>query len=197
VCLSLRHSGADRLAATSSRRAARCDEVEYATGAGPCVTAMDTMQVVMVPDVEQDGRWPEWQAAALEAGFRSAAGVPAHVADGVDIALNLYREDVTPWDRSLLVRADTYVQHAAVTVGLCLQVAQLTTDHLDAQSRLLELEAINRMVLAAVTEDEHTAVQPRDRIRRVVRDHSEQARSDVRAIIGEVSGAAAPGRLRP
>jgi hypothetical protein len=134
-------------------RAARCDEVEYAAGAGPCVTALDTMQVVLVPDIAADPRWPEWRAAALAAGFRSAAGVPAHVADGVEVALNLYAEDPAHLDRSLLVRADAYLQHVAVTIDLCLQVAHLTTAHADDQGRLRELEAINRLVVAAVTDD--------------------------------------------
>ncbi|WP_298460958.1 GAF domain-containing protein [uncultured Cellulomonas sp.] len=188
VCISLRHSGADRLAATSSARAARCDEVEYRTGAGPCVTAMDTLRVVMVPDVAGDGRWPDWQRAAVDAGFRSAAGVPAHVSDGVDVALNLYSPDAGSLDRSVLLEADRYVQHAAVTVGLCLQVAQLTTAYADARRQVRELEAINRLVVEAVTGHEGAAAGMLDRIRRVVRTHGDGAAAEVRSIIGDVGG---------
>ena len=97
--VSLRRHGQDRLAAASSDRSAACDEVEYRTGAGPCVAAMDHLQVVLVPDVVSDTRWASWRDVTLGRGFRSAAAVPAHVSDDAEIALNLYSEAVDPWDR--------------------------------------------------------------------------------------------------
>ncbi len=144
--VSLRHLGQDRLAAASSGRAARCDEVEYRTGAGPCVTAMDHLQVVLVPDVVADTRWASWREVTLAQGFRSGAAVPAHVTDGAEIALNLYSDDVDPWDRDTLIRADMYAQQIAGTVELCLEVAALTREVTDLRAARGVQERIDRAV---------------------------------------------------
>lgn len=164
VSISLRHAGRDRLAAASSERAARCDEVEYRTGAGPCITAMDLLQVVLVHDALEDTRWESWRTATLEAGFRAGAGVPAHVAPGVEVVLNLYSERVDPWHPDLVVRADTYAQGAGVTVGLCLQVARLAAAYADARAATAEADRLGRLVVGAVAADESAAA---DLLRRV------------------------------
>jgi uncharacterized protein YgfB (UPF0149 family) len=197
LCISLRHAGADRLAASSSDRAARCDVVEYAAGAGPCVTAMDLMRVVLVPDIAADTRWPEWRQAALDEGFRSAAGVPAHVADDVEIVLNLYADHLDAWDASTVVRADTYAQQVALTIGLCLEVSRLTTAHADAQESLRELQQINRLVVAAITDDEGAAAELMTRLHEVVRTGSTHAEADVRGIIRDLADARSDRELEP
>lgn len=130
--ISVRQAGHDRLAASSGPRATACDEAEFRAGAGPCVTAMDDLQVVLVPDVAREDRWPDWTSQTRAVGFRSSAAVPAHVADGAEVALNLYNEQVDAWDADALLQADGFAQEVARTVGLCLQVARLTerVDHL-------------------------------------------------------------------
>ena len=150
--VSLRHLGEDRLAAASSDRSAACDEVEYRTGAGPCVTAMDHLQVVLVPDVLDDTRWPSWREVTLAHGFRSAAAVPAHVAEGAEVALNLYSDDVAPWDRDALVRADMYAQQIATAIELCLQVADLTRQVSDLRTARELQVTLDRAVGATMTE---------------------------------------------
>jgi GAF domain-containing protein len=187
VSISLRHAGTDRLAASTSERAARCDEVEYATGAGPCITAMDLMQVVLVPDLVDDTRWESWRRAAIDAGFRSGAGVPAHVAEGVEIVLNLYSEDLDPWDADLLVRADTYAQQVAVTVGLCLQVAHLSAAYADAQAAVRDLQRLNDLMVRAVSEDEAAAPELLRRVRDAARAGDAGADDAVRSILREAS----------
>ena len=188
VSISLRHDGTNRLAASTSDRAARCDEVEYAVGAGPCITAMDLMQVVLVPDVLDDTRWESWRRAALDEGYRSGAGIPAHVADGVEVVLNLYSEAVDPWDADLILRADTYAQQVAVTVGLCLQVAQLTAAYADARSALNDLQRLNELVVRAVADDEAAAPELLRRVSDAARSGVADADVAVRAIIREVTG---------
>ena len=137
VSISLRHRGQDRLAAAASERAARCDDVEHREQSGPCVTAMDRLQVVLVPDIAEDTRWAGWRRTALDAVFRSAAGIPAHVADGAEIALNLYSEQVDRWDPEVLLRADVFAQDIARTVRLCLELARLSTWVTDGQAAVV------------------------------------------------------------
>lgn len=107
--------GLHRLAA-SDPRAESCDDAALADRVGPCALALEQLAGVIVPDVALEARWPDWAAAATAAGFRSGASLPAYVQDGLVLALNLYSEQVDPWDAEALVRADTYVQRLAGAV---------------------------------------------------------------------------------
>lgn len=150
VSISLRLEGSDRLAASSSERSARCDVVEHSAEAGPCVAAMDHLQVVLVPDIADDTRWQAWQRAALDEGFRSAAGVPAHVGPGAVIALDLYSEQVDAWSAEALVQADMFAQDIARTVRLCLEIERLTRDAADARAAASARTAIDRALSVTV-----------------------------------------------
>ena len=188
VSITLRHARRDRLAAASSERAARCDQVEHATGAGPCLTAIETMQVVLVPDIAAEGRWSTWRDAALDAGDRASAGLPAHVADGVDVALNLYSATLAAWDGPLLLAADTYAQQVATTVGLALQVARLGDARDDDEAALRELRGINRLLVSALTRDDASATELAARLRGIARGGTTDPEADVRAVIEAVVG---------
>ncbi|MET0432836.1 MAG: hypothetical protein ABW025_01615 [Cellulomonas sp.] len=102
--------------ASSSERAARCDRAEVTSGEGPCVVAIQQLRGELVPDVLSEERWPEWRAAATEAGFRSTAALPGQVDAETTVALNLYSEAVDPWDRDTLVRMDRFVQEVAEAI---------------------------------------------------------------------------------
>ncbi|WP_298457424.1 ANTAR domain-containing protein [uncultured Cellulomonas sp.] len=186
--VSLRHQGRDRLAATSSVRAQRCDQVEYDHGAGPCLTAMDGLQVVLVPDLLDDARWPVWRREAVDQGFRSAAAVPAHVAPGVDIALNLYSEQVDPWDRVLLTRADAYAQQVAASVALCLQVADLTERITDLQAARDAQATLDRAVGATMAHEGVGAETALARLRDRAVAEGADVRDVARALLGELGG---------
>lgn len=187
ISISLRHAGKDRLVASSSHRSARCDQIEFQTGSGPCITSMDLMQVVLVPDVLDDTRWESWRRTTLDEGFRSGAGVPAHVAEGVETVLNLYSEDVDPWSPDLIVRADTYAQQVAATVGLCLQIARLSAAYADAQAAVRELQRLNELIVRAVAEDETPAADLLRRVTEAARVGGTDADQAVRSVVGEVS----------
>lgn len=103
-------------AGSSDERAERCDRVEVEAGEGPCVTSLQHMAGVLVPEISADPRWPAWRAAALEAGFRSAAALPAYVDEHTRLALNLYSDDVDPWDTERLAGMDEYLQEVAEVV---------------------------------------------------------------------------------
>jgi hypothetical protein len=157
--IALRHRGHDRLAASSGPDPASCDEAEIAADEGPCLTAMDQLQVVLVPDVGQEVRWSAWLAQTTRVGFRSSAAVPAHVADGAEVALNMYSDRVDPWSADALARADTYAQNVARTVGLCLQVADLTDQVRDLEQAVATRDVINQAVGVVMATNGCTAAE--------------------------------------
>ncbi|MBX9244455.1 GAF domain-containing protein [Actinotalea ferrariae] len=114
--ITLKHHGELRYVGSSDERAARCDQVEVAAGEGPCVTAMEVLHGVLVPDIQADERWPAWRDASLDAGFRSSAALPAVVDDVTTVAINLYSDRLDPWDQEPLVAMDAYIQEIAEVV---------------------------------------------------------------------------------
>lgn len=64
-------------------------------------------------DIAADERWPAWRTVALDAGFRSAAALPAVIDNDTTVALNLYAEALDPWDRDALLAVDALAQVVA------------------------------------------------------------------------------------
>jgi hypothetical protein len=83
-----------------------------------------------------------------------------------------------------------------VTVGLCLQVAHLTTAHADVDAVLRELQLVNALVVRAIAPDEPTAAEMLRRVREVASGDSADVDGDVRRIVADLraptSGADAP-----
>ncbi|KGM14508.1 response regulator receiver protein [Cellulomonas bogoriensis 69B4 = DSM 16987] len=101
---------------SSDPRAERCDAAEVVAGEGPCITAMDELRGVLVPDMQVETRWPQWREAARSVGFRSAAALPAYVDDDTTLALNMYSDALDPWDRERLIGMDSIIQEIAEAV---------------------------------------------------------------------------------
>lgn len=101
---------------SSDPRAETCDAVEVAEGVGPCVTALEQLSGVLIPDLLFESRWHKWREAAGDNGFRSAAALPAYVDEDTSVALDLYSDGRDPWTREMLVSIDTYIQEIAGAV---------------------------------------------------------------------------------
>jgi hypothetical protein len=56
------------LGGTADELAGRMDEVQYATGDGPCLTCLREGTVVSVDDIRGDRRWPEFARRGAQAG---------------------------------------------------------------------------------------------------------------------------------
>ncbi|MFS0699538.1 ANTAR domain-containing protein [Cellulomonas sp. 179-A 4D5 NHS] len=135
------HHGALVRPASSDDRSARCDQVEARTGAGPCIQAMGQLHAVLVPRV-LDATWVEWRAQATVEGFVSALAMPARVAPGLDVALNLYSRVTDPWDAQALADADTHAQG----------IADAIRARLDSPTQLMDIALREALSTRAVIE---------------------------------------------
>lgn len=95
--ITLRHHGSTVRVASSSRRAALCDQAEARSEDGPCVVAMSGLRPVVIPDLDAERRWPAWSQATRDAGFSAVVAVPAVVDAMSAVALNLYLEPGRRW----------------------------------------------------------------------------------------------------
>lgn len=78
--------------ASSDPYAAKLDETQYAACEGPCLHALDTSQVVDMPDVMEavDDRWPRYAEHARSLGLRSSLSIPLVVEGSILGAMNVY-----------------------------------------------------------------------------------------------------------
>lgn len=119
--ITLRDHGLLLRTASSDERAARCDLVETRAGAGPCLAAMDDMahhEVVDLADKTTPSDWAAWATQAREEGFRSALAVAAAVSPTVEVAFNLYSDDLGPWPATLVTAAGSYTELLASAVRM-------------------------------------------------------------------------------
>jgi hypothetical protein len=110
--------------ATTDRAAWDADQVEFDTEGGPCVEALRNGTDTGIIDLRVDDRWPAWSAVSSMLGFRAAAGLPAEMAPGERIALNLYTADPAGLDGDVIRRARLFNEEVARTVPTALRITE-------------------------------------------------------------------------
>jgi GAF domain-containing protein len=103
--------------ASTGRVAIDLDETQYEHGYGPCVDAAHTHQVISIPDMHTEKRWPRFAAAALERGVCSSLSVPLPVQLPAFAALNMYAHECNAFDADDVLVATTIAEYAAIAVA--------------------------------------------------------------------------------
>jgi diguanylate cyclase (GGDEF)-like protein len=83
---------APRYVAASDAAALRFEQLQTELGEGPCLVAYESGEPVAVPDLQVDGSFPAFGAAALAAGMRAVFTFPLRHGHGRLGALDLYRD---------------------------------------------------------------------------------------------------------
>jgi GAF domain-containing protein len=78
----------------------RADAIQYECGEGPCLTAWAAEEPVLITNLREESRWPEWRKAADGLPILSVVSVPL-IADGECIgAMKLYAAAPNVYDES-------------------------------------------------------------------------------------------------
>lgn len=118
--------------ASSDAQAHELDEIQLAFREGPCLTAMERMETVLVPDLRNEHRWPEYVVAASGHGIHSILAVPLAVEGETRAAINLFASRPHAFSGQDIDDAESYAENASKTLRLALRIAQLT----DARNNL-------------------------------------------------------------
>ena len=94
--------------------AGELDSAQYRSDRGPCLEAYSVRQVVRGTIPDSADRWPEFTAAAAEAGIRSILAVPLVVSDRPLGALNLYSKTAEGYGEADEETAVLFSEQAAV-----------------------------------------------------------------------------------
>lgn len=127
----LRHRKAATVA-SSSAQAQAMDEIQYAFGDGPCMTASREQVTIHVPDLEKDRRWPKYFETVLEQGVRSILAVPFRLEGDTRAALNLYSHRPGRFEGRVMGLAEDFVTQTSMALRLAVRFA----NHSEAAANL-------------------------------------------------------------
>ncbi len=110
-------AGSLGLVASSSEAMRLLELFELQAQEGPCLDAFRTGEPVGQEDLEAGaGRWPSFSAAALQAGFRSAAALPLRLREVTLGAMNLLSVTRVPMDEADVIVARAFADLAALSI---------------------------------------------------------------------------------
>lgn len=112
------------LGGTSDDLAGRMDEVQYATGDGPCLTCLRDGASVSVGDIRADRRWPAFADRGAQEGAGSSLSVPLVVHNRTVGALNLYSRAAHALTATDRARAARFADQTAAIVALAARLAE-------------------------------------------------------------------------
>ncbi|SER46215.1 GAF domain-containing protein [Lentzea xinjiangensis] len=191
------HHGGLHVVGASSERARLVELAELRHRRGPCVECYLTCAPVTVADIaEPPPRWPEFSAAAAEAGFRAVHALPMRLREQTIGALNLFTATPgvlgTPTLRVAQAMADV------ATIGL-LQAKLLDQQELLAEQLqgALRSRVLVEQAKGVLAERMRIGMGPAfEALRRYSRSHNQRLSSVAEAVVAgtvDVTGFGDPG----
>ena len=109
--------------ASSSREAKSIGRLEHGFSETPSLTAFTVQETVHAPDLEGDGRWPEYSTAVVAQGVRSVAALPFRLEGETKAALLLYSRRAHRFEERVLKFAEDFVSQTSLALRLAVRFA--------------------------------------------------------------------------
>jgi GAF domain-containing protein len=94
------------------------DDLQYRIDEGPCVSAIRGNEVVSVPDIRHEQRWPRYVPdAVLRTGLQAQLAVHLHMNGRTIGGLNLYSTSSPAIDHDAPQAAELFATHAALALA--------------------------------------------------------------------------------
>ena len=113
--ITLRVKDTNATAAASDHYALGIDKIQYETGQGPCLSALESGEMQRIQSVSDEARWPEFCKRAESDGLRSSASFPLRV-NGTVGALNLYAKTDHAFDNGTSEIAEVFAKQATIAL---------------------------------------------------------------------------------
>jgi GAF domain-containing protein len=120
-----------RVVAASSEAARLLELFQLQSDQGPCLDCFRSGHPVAVTDLSADQRWPQFTAAAGQAGFSAMQALPMRLRDQVIGALNLFRVAAGAFDAEVVHIGQALADVA--TISLLHERSMRRTDTLNEQ----------------------------------------------------------------
>lgn len=104
-------------AAYTGATALELDQTQYGQGLGPCLDAAVSAELLHIPDMAAESRWPGYAPIAASRGVRSAVSIGLPIQEAVVGALNLYEPTPEFFDEPALQVVAGFAAYAAVAAA--------------------------------------------------------------------------------
>ena len=113
--------------ASSTEKARRADELQFAFQDGPCLTAATSGKAVEVNDFSTDQRWPEYFHEAAANGIGAVLAVPILLPGLAKSAINLYATGKHHFSDHEILTVQGFAAQASAAVQLALRTENMQT----------------------------------------------------------------------
>ncbi len=117
VGITLVTNGRPTTAASTATFVNELERIQYGTGDGPCLRALEEERPVFVASTAENSRWPAFVEAAVRRGVRSALSLPLLAADSTLGVLNVYSRTVGGLGNGVQQTASLLAEHAAIALA--------------------------------------------------------------------------------
>jgi GAF domain-containing protein len=117
VSVTLKDEQAAYTVACTGRLAVDLDERQYDKGYGPCLDCIAGAEPVLVDDMADEQRWPDWAAEAAQCGAGSSLSIPVPIQREVAAAVNIYGADAHAFDEHSIELGSTFAAYAGVALA--------------------------------------------------------------------------------
>jgi GAF domain-containing protein len=173
--------------ASSTSQARVMDELQYAHGDGPCLSAMRTGKIVYVDDVATERRWPEYVRAVSAYGVRSILGVPLQLEGDATAALNIYSSAAQGFSPEDIRRAELFGEQSSKTLRLELRLAQLKDAKEDLEAAMKSRTAIDVAVGVIMAQNRCSQAAAMEILRKASNSRNIKLRDVAAGVIESVS----------
>jgi transcriptional regulator with GAF, ATPase, and Fis domain len=144
--ITLIRAGAPTTQAASSPLTGRLDDIQYKIGDGPALTAIRAREMVVVGDLAEETRWPQWREAALQDSISGVLSMPLDIDDQVIGALNLYAAQPHAFSPDVQLATMLVAEHTGLLLAAVLDRGRLTGLAADLSAALASGETVNRAI---------------------------------------------------
>ncbi|RJN31435.1 GAF and ANTAR domain-containing protein [Nesterenkonia natronophila] len=110
--------------ASGSAEAQQMEETQTGFGDGPCLEAQRTGNVIRIPDVRHERRWPPYMEEVRKNGPLSVLAVPLKIDASSTAAMNFYSYEAGDFADDSLEVAVEFANTASTTVAIALRIAE-------------------------------------------------------------------------
>jgi hypothetical protein len=132
--------------ASSGPDAQAIGQIEYQFSDSPSIAACFDQGTVHIPDVDDDGRWPEYSTAVLAQGVRSVLALPFQLEGETKAALLLYSRRPYRFEGRVLEFAQDFVSQTSLALRLAVRFAHYSETAANLRATLQSRTVIDMAV---------------------------------------------------
>ncbi len=174
--------------AYSDKRATEVDDKQYDTDEGPCLTTLQTGEVVLVPDMATEQRWPRYRELAVQHDVRSSLSIPLIVRNRVEGALNLYGYRPHAFDGDQQRHAEVFAAQASTALTLMTRHVQQAKVSQQLEQALRSRSTIDHAIGILMAQQKCTSDEAYELLRQHSRNNNRKLRDVAADLVERTTG---------